>query len=835
MERRKVAIAIGLAALLIIVLAAVPVAAISPPKNGEAENLERQETSNQGCSNLDVAFIVDQSWAMEAPGTQEATDPLKQRKFAVDAMIDLLTGLSLDQCPGTHHRITVVSYGSSVKTNLSLYDINPKTEEDANELRKEEGIKSRIKAENMGSGNNPEAAFNEVYRIWRTAPIIDDDDHVTKRVIVFLTNGISKKSPTDYALGTESVKQQVNALFPFDPVLLAREQCLNASRDEEGAVEENAAAQCMANHMPANEAEAYKNSVYIWTVFLKPPGYEKYGEAYQKIINHYDEMSKTHAGEAVELRANSRKDIPTTFRKILSYLAGVRPVLLNCGSFAMNPYLREARITVYKIDPEIKITLSYKDQDGVTHSITAGKPDSDSAFRVKNYYTFGANEAYFLSYPYAGIWELTADNCQGLDTYYEQVQVNTSQKLSLPDIIPQYEVEPFYDPEYPQYLTYEMHDRETGELILQANHPRFAVKTKADVLAPTGETREYALKWDANKKAFVASEPLWVAAAGVYNVHITGVSYAREDKPSPLNTVVPELVFDKLFTLFEVKTQFEVGKVVPFTIEIVQPTGKFKNVHRLSFDRYPPLLVAPMTVQVRLLDRDKNMLPKPEEYLKSTQGVFTAYLEGGEKTAQVVLQPDPQNPGYFTGIAENFDAVGAQTVRVEMNPDAMLKDRRPYNREVEVEFERVDDLFHTPPFWNFLAYAFAVYLVGAAIVFFAVRTNKVNGTLAFEDGSALIAEFNLYSGKNWRDIKNRELKNQSQLGLKWMRISNAPRGKSRPVEGEFGLSNSETSQPGIRVRGARSDGSKFDFELAPNLPTPYNESTITMTYQPVNK
>ena len=32
---------------------------------------------NQGCSNLDVVFIVDQSWAMSAPGTQEAVDPVE--------------------------------------------------------------------------------------------------------------------------------------------------------------------------------------------------------------------------------------------------------------------------------------------------------------------------------------------------------------------------------------------------------------------------------------------------------------------------------------------------------------------------------------------------------------------------------------------------------------------------------------------------------------------------------------------------------------------------------------------------------------------------------------
>jgi hypothetical protein len=842
MEYRKITRVVAWFAIIIFVIIAInPVSAGSLSQKSSIIPLALSAEENQGCSNLDVVFIVDQSWAMSAPGTQEAVDPLDQRKFAVDAMIDLLTGLALDQCPGTHHRISVISYGSTVRTNLKMYSINPETAEEANELRDEAGIKKNIVADNMGSDNNPEAAFAEAAKIWRTTPAIDDDDDANrKKIIIFLTNGISKNSPGDYAKSTELVKYQVNGLFPFDENLLKLEACLSKLRkqSEDGFVPPEEASVCMAEY-PVNQ-ETYDNSTYIWTVFLKPPGYEKYGQAYEGMISNYAEMSKAHGGEAIELKANSRKDVPSTFRNILSYLAGVRPVLLNCGEFSMNPYLREARLTVYKIDPEIKINLAYKDQAGTQYSLLEGKSSSPEAFKVRDYYSFGANEAYILSYPYGGIWQLTADNCQGLDTYYEQVDIDTSQNLSIPDLIPQYEVAPFYDPEHPQPLVYQMHDKTTGILIPQASHPRFVVDTTATVTSPAGDTKEYSLNWDAVKQSFVSTEPLQVAVAGMYDVHVVGTTYTHEGNPSPLNTVNPELVFDKPITLFDISTQFEVAPVTPFTIDIVNPPlGVSKNVHATTFDRWPPLEVAPLSISIRLLDRDGNLLTKPEEYLKSTQDVFTAHVEGeGQTSAEIKLQPDANNPGYFTGEIPAFEVVGGeQKVIVVMDESAMLKDRRPYNREVESDFSRLDDLFHTPAFWQFLLLAFITWFIVSIIVYFAVRTNKVSGTLLFQDGPATITEFNLASGKNWRVIGPRELKNYPQLGLKKVQVTNTARRKM-PKTGDdlSGTYSDSDTQFGVHVSGVAYDGRKFDMDLAQEQSVTYDGNTpFMMMYQPLNK
>jgi hypothetical protein len=653
-------------------------------------------------------------------------------------------------------------------------------------------------------------------------------------VIIFLTNGISKSS-SDYTKSAEAVKQMVNATFSFDEGLLKLEACLSKLRKQNpDGIPPEEANNCMSSN-PVKD-DVYGRSTYIWTVFLKPPGYEKYGDTYKGLIQHYDEMSRAHAGGAIELKANARKDVPSTFRRIISDLAGVRPVLLNCGGgFAVNPYLFEARLTFYKIDPDLAVTLSYQDQNGVRHEISKGETSSPDAFIIKDYYSFGANESYILSYPHAGVWQLTADTCDGLDTYYEQVKIDPLSELSIPPLIPQYEIEPFYDPKHPQSLVYEMRDT-TGKVISQAEHPRFVVDANATVTSPTGDKKDYKLTWDATTQTFRSQEPLLVQSSGTYDVHVVGTTYTHEGNPSPLNTVNPELVFDKPLTLFNIDTQFEVAVVTPFTIDIVYPPKDepIKNVHDLTSDRWPPLQVAPLQVKVRLLDRDGNMLTNPQDYLASTDGVFTARVESENQTsAEVKLQMDPNDSGYFVGIIPDFEVVGDQEVSVAMDESAQLKERRPYDLEVASKFTRVDSLFHTPGFWQFLLIFIAVVFTEEVIRFFVIRTNKVSGMLVFQDGSHTITEFNLHSGKNWRDIKTRELKNFPQLGLKKIRAVNSAKRRVPRAEGEFeGTSFGGDMTPAVRVSCVAYDGHKIEMDLVPEQPVIYDDSTsFTMMYK----
>jgi len=568
-------------------------------------SLREEDASSQDCSNLDVVFIVDQSWAMSAPGTQEASDPIDQRKFAVDAMIDLLTGLALDQCPGTHHRMAVISYGTHARIDLGLYDINPTTAAEANDLRAENGIKKQIVADNLG-GNNPEEAFVEAAKLWRNEPAVDDAEGIRKKVIIFFTSGISN-SKQDYVKGAEKVRRRVNSLFTYDQDLLKLEKCLSGKRSqsEDGFISAIDSNECMASN-PVEE-DVYENSTYIWTVFLKPPGYQKYGDTFAKLIGEYADMSKSHGGEAIELKANSRKDIPSTFRRILSFLAGVRPVLLNCGNFAVNPYLREMRLTVYKIDPEIQVTLSYSDMEGDRYEITSGKPSSETAFNINDYYSFGANEEYILQYPYPGIWQLTSPACDGLDMYYESVTVDTTgYQTILPGVIPQYDEEPYYDESDKYYINYEVRDNETGVILQRPAQPQFWGDVEAVVTQPDGKEIVYPMSWKDDADKFVSDSPVQVPVAGTYHLNIVGSTNYHEGKPAPVESNY-EQVFSSPKVFFEQKdVSFEVDDVTPFRIEIISPQ-EGENIGAIHGTLLQggwnwPLSVNPIAVKARLVD-----------------------------------------------------------------------------------------------------------------------------------------------------------------------------------------------------------------------------------------
>lgn len=797
----------------------------------------------QDCASLDVVFIVDQSWTMSAPGTMEAADPHNERKYAVEAMVDLLTGLALDQCPGTHHRMGVISYGSKPRVDLPLTDIAPETASEANALRDQGGIiKKRIVADDMGA-NNPLPAFDQAYQMLRAAADIRVAGQLRKKVIIFLTNGVPhcnecSKDPADE---TTKVKDRVNKLFPFDSTLLQLETCLADLRKEypEEEIPPERTSQCLANYRP--DQSAYDNSVYLWTVYLQPPGYDAYQYAYRgRVITSYEEMSRLHAGSAIELQSNSINDIPVTFRTILSSLAGVRPVLLQCSNFAMNPYLRQARITVYSISEENRITLAYQDVSGNRFEIKNGQPSSPGAFDLENYYEFGTNESYILNFPYPGIWSLTAENCNGLDVYYEKVEITSTQQIGLPAQIPQYEVAPFYDPEDPVYLTYQMRDTFTGTVVQQAAHPRFAIEAQATVTGPNG-TIEYPMVWEPTSQSFRASEPLQVPSPGEYSVHIVGQTYTRDANPSPLESIDFEQVFPSPLTLFDITTKVNVFPVTPFKVEVIEPVpgGTITPIHENILDGGWPLKIKPLRIRIRLLDRDGNPIDNPQDYLASTESAFTAQLFGnGKNSERVTLKPAPDTPGYFEGEIPNFEISGSQTVKVEMAQSAMLEDKRPYDRIVEANFSRVDSLWTQPAFYPALLVLLVVVSIASMVYNISIRTNKISGNLIFKDGMTTIAEFNLASGKNWRIISSRELDQYPQLMLKQIKAVNvkAPKVRRKSTE-EIGIdtaSFSDEMQKQIRLFCISENNRRFSIDLEPNLPVHYgDESFAQMVYEPL--
>jgi hypothetical protein len=159
---------------------------------------------------------------------------------------------------------------------------------------------------------------------------------------------------------------------------------------------------------------AYENSTYVWTVLLRRS--EAWPEQIQKLLK---EMSEKHAGEMIEL-PNNRGKIPETFLNILTQLSGVEVYTLECGAFAVNPYLKTATLTFFKASEDTVVTLAYRDEDGVVHKMSNG--EAESGFNIGDYSLEGVNEVYTIIKPYPGLWALTSDDCQGLLAYYEPIE-----------------------------------------------------------------------------------------------------------------------------------------------------------------------------------------------------------------------------------------------------------------------------------------------------------------------------------------------------------------------------------------------------------------------------
>ena len=309
----------------------------------------QEESSGQSCYALDVLFIVDQSSSMSGYGGNPASDPTEQRKYAVEAVIDQLTDISLDRCPGIEHRIAVVSFGSEATVDLSFSNINPSNFEDADQLR--ELLRRNILAKDMYE-THPKLGFEEAKELFDELPTSGNNE-IRKRVIIFITDGIPSGAGQTFAnLYIDQMEQQIAQDFPFDSSLLKKEQCLDGLRDRYTALDEapsESVNACLA--LCPDSTCNYAESTYIWMILFK--SFEVYPRG---LLDTYRNIAESHGGELIELSQN-RQDVPTTFRTLLSDLAGVKASLLQCGKFVVNPYLRKATLNVYKLDEDLSVTL----------------------------------------------------------------------------------------------------------------------------------------------------------------------------------------------------------------------------------------------------------------------------------------------------------------------------------------------------------------------------------------------------------------------------------------------------------------------------------------------
>jgi len=795
------------------------------------------------CSNLDVIFLVDQSLYMgglNLPGVPTGDDPTLQRKYAVEGMIDMLVDLAIGQCPNSYHRIGIISFANSAEVDLPLSNIAPANSDDANQLR--DALKSHVKADASGHTNTFDA-FTLAKKMFDDAGPTPAGTELRKRVIIQIANGFPcvdyPACENDYQGTSKRLTDQVDSQFPFSADLLARENCMTDLRATAATnnteIPADKANACLAN-FPVTDT-SYANSTYIWTILLKSD--VTYPET---VLENQDAMSKAHAGSVIQLSHN-RGDIPSAMRVILSDLAGVQPHLLTCGeNFAVNPYLRRMVINAYGIDANSTITMTYQDAQGTVHTINQGKIDGVADKKIiSDYYTYGTNERYDIENPYPGLWQLSnAQNCNGLDVYYDPVNIDPqSYTPNLPDQIPQYDRAPYYDsdPKQQYFLEYKLKDT-TGTLVPQADADIFHVAIDLNVTEPGGKTVAYPMDWVPSDGLFRAKNPLQTPVPGVYTINIKGTSHLHDGNLMVDSTNLSD-VFNSTYTLFENATvQFNVFPVTPFQITILDPKANqtIRPVHASILQGWK-LKVNPVPVRVRITDRQGKILSNIKDIFNDPSQALSATISGGSTSSSpVMLQPDPNIPGEFVGEIANSSIVGAQTLTVESQDKAINKQYRPDERQVELPFSR------TEYFWTLAAFYYGLFALFVALIIILIvyniliRTNKVNGTLEFKDGSTDIAEFGLANGINFRIIKGKELTNYPQLFLKSIKVENAGKKSKKTVDDAMADSSyGDIGSQGVRISLVTTGGRHFTMDLMPNLPTGYGDETMAqMIYVPLD-
>lgn len=658
--------------------------------SGAAQDDDAQATDDaqtaQGsaaCYPLDVVFLVDYSASMGGDNGGIPTDPATQRRYAIEAVIDLLSDIALDLCPDVTHRIAVVSFGTTAEIDIPLTEIDPDDSLDSERIRG--ALKEQIVVRNLGA-THPKPAFERAAEILRDAGPITDE--IRKRAIIFVTDGEPcfgdgcLDGTFDSVTYSREMRDQIAEDFPFDPTLLQQEECLKDLRMTVGPDEDlpqEGRNECLDEH--AVPPETYASSTYVWVILLR--NQQSYR---QRLRDIFEEIAETHGGELIPL-SNNRQEVPTTFRNILEQLTGVRAARLSCGNFAVNPYLKRARLVFYKFDASVEVSLSYTDVDGDTFTIEGG--EHNGGFDVEEYYRQGANERYVLIEPYPGIWQMRSENCDGLDAFYDPIEFDPQPNLALPAAFPQRDRPPYYDTEAPYYINYQMLD-ESGQIVTQAEHEHFALDLEITVTEPDGEEKDYPMEWIADESLFRSTEPLQVQHTGAYTVTAIGTTNVHEGEPTPVGDTESE-VFDTVRVLFEDRTEFRGNPVTSFVIEVLEPAEgeTLKPVHGpLAMGETPPVL--PLTVRTRIVDRQGQATIPLDEALANSATALRATVTADGDSESVSLQPDLDAPGEFVGSIEGFDAIGDHELEVALVGD-FAEAYYPDNRRANVSFQRIEE------------------------------------------------------------------------------------------------------------------------------------------------
>ena len=627
----------------------------------------RAATEADPCFNLDLVFIIDQSGSMSLVGS--ANDPDKQRITAAVEMSRVLSDISLDECPGALHRMAVVSFGTLANLDLPLTKIGPDTLAE---------VAKKIQAADLDMGQtDPDRGFElAANELNQAAP---EGDRPRKRVIVFLTDGEPCVTalgcgPPNFSMQPLAYVQKMRAwlakVLPFDSQLLAQDACIAGlvekygDRDKVPGIEANA---CFTTHK-VDQDKAYSGSTYIFTILLSAT--KRYTKS---VVDVMSQISTEHGGSLVSLKQNAR-DIPVMLRKIVSTLAGVKVTQLQCGNFAVNPYLQKVTLSISRITKDLNVTISYTDVDNQKHTIAGGVPGSNGGFDPPAsgpmYKQDGVNERYVFANPYPGIWNLYADQCDGFQAFYDPKKLSTKSTGDAGNVRPllQFDQPPFFDSENKFKLAYSMLD-EADQVVMQAAPPRFAVEFNLDVTQPKGKKITYEMVYLPATKQFQTLEAVQLPEAGKYQVKYEGTTHYRALAGSLGAAADLEVAFPDVQELFSRGSgEFVVEAVSPFRVQIDTPEkyADLSPVHRPMFDGWNrphwPLPVTDIEVRAQLVKVDGGgPLNMSEALLETPTPTLTLFVGSGSEGVQMTRVGETAE---FEAKIEGYATLGASTVTV---------------------------------------------------------------------------------------------------------------------------------------------------------------------------
>lgn len=796
----------------------------------------RAATEADPCFNLDLVFIIDQSGSMSLAGS--ANDPDKQRITAAVEMSRVLSDISLDECPGAVHRMAVVSFGTAANLDVPLTKIEADTLSEVEE-------KIRAADEDMGV-TDPDLGF--VLAAAELQGAAPEGDRPRKRVIVLLTDG----EPCVTALGCtpqgstmqplpyiKKMQARLRQDLPFDAQLLKQDACIAGlvkkygDRDKVPGSEANG---CLTT-FPIDETKAYKDSTYIFMVLLSAT--QRYTNS---VVDVMSEIAKEHSGEMVRLEQNAR-DIPATLRTIVSRLAGVKVTQLQCGDFAVNPYLKKVTLAISRITADTKVTISYRDANDIKRSITGGRslnggfeaPASGAMYTVD-----GVNERYVFANPYPGVWNLYADKCDGFQAFYDPKALSTSSSgfVGNQRRLLQVEQDPYTDPDNPFKLTYTMLD-EGDQPVAQAVPPRFAVEFKLTVKQPNGKNQTYPMVYLPDTKQFQTVDAVMLPEAGLYKVDYDGSTYHRAVGGSLGATSDIEAAFPDKQPLFSGSGEFEVLAVSPFKVKIDKPEqdAELAPVHRSLVDGWQwPLAITEIAVRARLVGKGGGDLPNLSEVLedpaKATLTLFVGSGSEGVKMTRVgdTAEFEAKIEGYATLGTSTVTVVFAGTAKDEYRPKVTLEaddkcataaDPAELNIGTNrtcasVQIIRKDSWPNrASTYWIMLGFLAAIVLAWFIWTLWG-RMDPVRGRLVFGVGDDVLQEYSLYTGKRSSRLK---LHGSPELLLRYVRVNY----QGKPVRTTMIEDGEHPPERGVRLKVANLQGQIVKIELSPGQEVRYLE------------